>query len=61
MTTLTDDELATGLAIAGETLERDIWRAVDGDPGSLALVTAALVDIRRLAPMLEQLAVGTSG
>jgi hypothetical protein len=54
MTTPTDDELAAGLCVAGETLDRDAWLAVDGDPGSLERVTAALADIRRLAPMLEQ-------
>jgi hypothetical protein len=50
---LTDDQLATGLSCAGETLERDVWLAVDGHPASLERVTAALAEIRRLAPMLE--------
>jgi hypothetical protein len=53
MHTLTHDELATGLSVAGETLERDVWNAVDGVEDALERVTAALADIRRLAPMLE--------
>jgi hypothetical protein len=42
------------LAIAGETLDRDVWLAVDGDPAPLERVIAALADIRRLGDVFER-------
>jgi hypothetical protein len=58
MSTL-NDELATGLSIAGETLMENVWRAVDGDPVSLKRLTAALGTIRLLGGMFEQGAAAT--
>jgi hypothetical protein len=51
---MTNDDIGEGLAIAGETLMRDVWNAVDGDPAPLEQVTAALADISRLAPILQE-------
>jgi hypothetical protein len=54
MHTLSDDELAAGLSCAGETLERDIWDALDGHAEALERVRTALDEIRRLSVMFEQ-------